>query len=71
MVTRSNEQCSQLHNKEDLDLCQIKEVVECGHQRKENSGGKGEHMKPEFGGGRSREGRAPEVDLAVQEPYVE
>jgi len=71
MVSRSNEQHSQLHSKEDQDLRQIKEVVERRHQRKEKSGRKGEKEKAEFGGGFQGEGRAPEVDSAVQEANVE
>ena len=71
MVSRSNEQRSQLHSKEDQDLRQIQEVVERRHQRKEKSGRKGEMMKAEFGRGCRGEGRAPEVDSAVQEPNVE
>jgi len=71
MVSRGNEQRSQLHSKEDQDLCQIKEVVEHRHQRKEKGGRKGEKKKAEFGGGHQGEGRAPEVDSAVQEPNVE
>jgi len=38
MVSGSNEQCSRCHGKENQDLCQIKEVVECRHQREKKDG---------------------------------
>ena len=67
MVSRSNEQHSQLHSNEDQDLRQIQEVVERQHQRKEKRCRKGDKNMAEFERDGQCEGRAPHVDSAVLE----
>jgi len=71
MVSGSNKQLSQCHSKDDQDLSQTKEVVKRRHQSKEKGGRYEEQKKGEFGGGGQGEGRAPEVDLPVQDQNVE
>jgi len=68
MVSGSNEQRSQRHGKEAHDVPQMKAVVERRHQRENTSSQKGKMKKTDFGGSIPGEGRAPEVDSAVQEP---
>jgi len=70
-VSGSNEPHSQRHSKEDQDLRQIKEVVECQHQTNENSGRKRDTKKAQFGGGRQGEHRTPAVNSVVQDPNEE
>jgi len=70
MVTGSNEQRSRRHCKENQDLCQVKEVVECRHQRKKKDCWEREKEKTALGGDCPGEGRASEVELAVQEKNV-
>jgi hypothetical protein len=48
-------------------LFQFKEVVECRHQRNKKDGGDRLKKKSELGGGYPGEGRAAELDPAVQE----
>jgi len=71
MVSGSNEQRSRRHSKENQDSCQIKEMVERRHQRKKKDGKEREKEKTALGEGCPGEGRAPEVDPAVQERNVE
>jgi len=71
MVSGSNDQCSQHHGKEDQDLHQFKEVVERWHRREKKSSRKRKTRKTEVGEGCPGEGRAPDVNSAVQEPNVE
>ena len=65
-----NEQRSRRHGKVNQDLCQIEAVVERHHQREKKDGWEREEEKTELGGGCQGEGRAPEVDSAVQEKNV-
>ena len=65
MVSRRNEQCSRRHGKENQDLCQVKEVVECRHQRKMKDGWVREKEKTALRGGCLGAGRVSEVDPAV------
>jgi len=70
MVSGRNEQRSQRHSKEDQDLRQIKEVVECRHRREKKCGRKRE-METQLGEGRQGESKALEVDSAIQGQTVE
>jgi len=71
MVSGSNEQSSQRHSKEDQNVNQITAVVvERRHQREMTSVRNRKTKKTEFIGGPQGEGRAPEVDSAVEEQNV-
>ena len=70
MVSGSNEQRFRHHGEENQDLCQVKEVVERRHQKMKKDGREREKEKTELGGGCPGEGRAAEVDPAVQEKDV-
>jgi len=69
MVSRSNERPLQPHSKEDRNLRQIKEVVECRHQIKKS--GRKRKKKTQSGGGRQGERKTPDVDSSIQEQNVE
>jgi len=66
MGSGSNELRSRHHGRENCDLCLIKGVLEHRHQRKKMDSRSREEQKMELRGGHPGEGRAPEVDLAVQ-----
>jgi len=71
MVSGSNVQRSGRHSKENQHSCEVKVVVECRHQRKKNDGRERHGKKTELGAGCLGEGRAPEIDPAIQEKNVE
>jgi hypothetical protein len=70
-VSGCNEQHFPHYCKEILNLCQLKEVVECHHHRITKSGLKRKMEMADLGGCCSGEVGAPEVDLAVHELDVE
>jgi len=70
MVSESNEQHSQHHGIDDQDLPMIGGLVERQHRREKIRRRRRNTQKMAFGGGRPGDGRAPEVDSAVQEPNV-
>jgi len=70
MVSGSNLKRSRRHGKENLTLCQVKEVVERRYQTKKKVGREWEKEKTPPRGGYRGECRASEVDPAVQENHV-
>jgi hypothetical protein len=70
MVSGSNEQRLQRRSKEDQKVHQIKELVECPHQRKKNNGRKRKKMKKLVGSSQG-ESTSPEVDSVIQDQIVE
>ena len=65
MVSGSNQQLSGCHGKGNQDLPQVKEVVECRHQRMKKDVQEREKENMALGGGCPGAGRASEVDQAV------
>jgi len=69
-VSGSNEQHPRRHSKDNQELCQIRETMQRRHQREKKDGSEGEKEKTALGGGCPGDGRASEVNLAVQDRNV-